>query len=117
MQGIDSGSVMPPGPPGKGPDRRPDNGPDKAPGKGPGKTSEKPPARPAAASKAETPASTGPSLRIYNLLARLPGPKNFADRIFMFSFLGTQLPLFLLLLYVDEQADLSPELLTTVSVV
>lgn len=91
MQGVDSGSVMPSGKPG---------------GKAatPTGVASDQPARPS-------------SLRIYNLLAKLPGPKNFAVRIFMFSFIGTQLPLFALLLYVVMNVEMTAEVLTTVSIV
>lgn len=92
MQGIDSGPVSPPG---------------KASGKA------------AAAARSASPAQSenSSSLRLYNLLARLPGPKNFAVRIFMFSFIGTQLPLFALLLYVLMNVELTAEVLTTFSIV
>ena len=93
MQGIDSGPVMPPG---------------------------KPSGKVAAASRATPPEAAGTkasSLRLYNLLAKLPGPKNFAVRIFMFSFIGTQLPLFALLLYVLMNVELTAEVLTTFSIV
>ena len=88
MQGIDSGSV---------------SSPEKA----------------AAAARPRSQASGGkaPSLRLYNLLAKLPGPRNFAVRIFMFSFVGTQLPLFALLLYVLMNVELTAEVLTTFSIV
>jgi diguanylate cyclase (GGDEF)-like protein len=112
MQGIDSGSLMPPGKPGRDSggkaDRELARGSNRGAGKEPGK---------APLVKSGTAKAPAPSLRIYNLISRLPGPKNFAVRIFMFSFLGTQLPLFALLLYVVMNADLTPELLTTVSVV
>src|SRR5690606_14136108 len=88
MQGIDSGPVMPPGKPA-------------------GKM----------AVTARTGDSKTPSLRLYNLLAKLPGPRNFAVRIFMFSFIGTQLPLFALLLYVLVNVELTAEMLTTFSIV
>jgi diguanylate cyclase (GGDEF)-like protein len=105
MQGLDSGSVMPSGTPGRGP------------GKAPGQPAGKSPLKPAGAGKTSAPGSSAPSLRIYNFISRLPGPKNFAVRIFMFSFLGTQLPLFLLLLYVITVTKLDAETLTTVSIV
>jgi diguanylate cyclase (GGDEF)-like protein len=57
------------------------------------------------------------SLPLYNLVSRLPGPKNFAVRIFIFSFLGTQLPLFALLLYILMNVELNAEILTTFSIV
>ncbi|HEY0963907.1 MAG TPA: diguanylate cyclase [Pseudomonadales bacterium] len=88
MQGIDSGSVSPP---------------EKAAGAAR-------PGSPASGAKA-------PSLRLYNLLAKLPGPRNFAVRIFMFSFVGTQLPLFALLLYILVNVELTAEVLTTFSIV
>ncbi|HTR00701.1 MAG TPA: GGDEF domain-containing protein [Candidatus Acidoferrum sp.] len=56
-------------------------------------------------------------LPLYNLVAKIPGPKNFAIKIFMFSFIGTQLPMFALLLYVVLHVTLTPEILTTVSIV
>jgi diguanylate cyclase (GGDEF)-like protein len=88
MQGIDSGPVK---------------SPEKAPAA----------ARPGSPARGEK----GPSLRLYNLLAKLPGPRNFAVRIFMFSFVGTQLPLFALLLYVLVNVELTAEMLTTFSIV
>ncbi|MEI7950211.1 MAG: GGDEF domain-containing protein [Gammaproteobacteria bacterium] len=56
-------------------------------------------------------------LPLYNLVNRLPGPKNFAIKIFMFSFIGTQLPMFALLLYVVMNVGMTAEILTTVSIV
>jgi diguanylate cyclase (GGDEF)-like protein len=56
-------------------------------------------------------------LPLYNLVAKMPGPKNFAVRIFMFSFIGTQLPMFALLLYVVMNVEMTAEILTTVSIV
>src|SRR5690606_40524174 len=78
-----------------------------------------PPGKPAGkmAVTARTGDSKTPSLRLYNLLAKLPGPRNFAVRIFMFSFIGTQLPLFALLLYVLVNVELTAEVLTTFSIV
>lgn len=57
------------------------------------------------------------SLPLYNLVSRMPGPRSFAVRIFMLSFIGTQLPMFLLLLYVVMNVELTAEILTTVSIV
>lgn len=93
MQGIDSGPVSPP---------------EKA-------SAAARPDSPARSGKEE--GEEGPSLRLYNLLAKLPGPRNFAVRIFMFSFVGTQLPLFALLLYVLMNVELTAEVLTTFSIV
>lgn len=64
-------------------------------------------------------ASAKPATRLplYNLVARIPGPKNFAIKIFLFSFIGTQLPMFALLFYVLLNVQLTPEILTTVSIV
>lgn len=78
-----------------------------------------PPEKASAAARSGSPARRGetPSLRLYNLLAKFPGPKNFAVRIFMFSFVGTQLPLFALLLYVLMNVELTAEVLTTFSIV
>ena len=56
-------------------------------------------------------------LPFYNLASKLPGPKNTAVRIFMLSFLGTQLPMFALLLYIIMNVELTPEALTTFSIV
>lgn len=56
-------------------------------------------------------------LPLYNLVSRLPGPRSFAVRIFMLSFVSTQLPMFLLLLYVVLNVELNAEILTTVSIV
>ncbi|MES2604182.1 MAG: GGDEF domain-containing protein [Pseudomonadota bacterium] len=56
-------------------------------------------------------------LPLYNLVAKIPGPKNFAVKIFMFSFLGTQLPMFALLLYVVMSVEMNSEILTTVTIV
>lgn len=98
MQGIDSGSVMPSGKPGA------------PPGGAAGSTK---PVAPNPVPGDRKPAS----LRIYNIISRLPGPKNFAVRIFMFSFIGTQVPLFALLLYVLMNVELTAEVLTTFSIV
>lgn len=79
-----------------------------------------PPEKASAAARPGGPARGGEatsSLRLYNLLAKLPGPRNFAVRIFMFSFVGTQLPLFALLLYVLMNVELTAEVLTTFSIV
>jgi diguanylate cyclase (GGDEF)-like protein len=56
-------------------------------------------------------------LPLYNLVAKIPGPKNFAVKIFMYSFIGTQLPMFLLLLYVVLNVEMNAEILATVSIV
>lgn len=56
-------------------------------------------------------------LPLYNLVAKIPGPKNFAVKIFMFSFIGTQLPMFALLLYVVMNVEINTEILTTVTIV
>jgi diguanylate cyclase (GGDEF)-like protein len=56
-------------------------------------------------------------LPLYNLVSRMPGPRSFAVRIFMLSFIGTQLPMFILLLYVVMNVELNAEILTTVSIV
>lgn len=56
-------------------------------------------------------------LPLYNLVSRLPGPRSFAVRIFMLSFISTQLPMFILLLYVVMNVELNAEILTTVSIV
>jgi|GEM_PF-744220 len=56
-------------------------------------------------------------LPLYNLVSRMPGPRSFAVRIFMLSFIGTQLPMFILLLYVVMNVELNSEILTTVSIV
>ena len=56
-------------------------------------------------------------LPLYNLISRLPGPRSFAVRIFMLSFISTQLPMFILLLYVVMNVELNAEILTTVSIV
>jgi diguanylate cyclase (GGDEF)-like protein len=56
-------------------------------------------------------------LPLYHLLARLPGPRNFAVRIFMFAFLGTQVPLFILMIYLLMNVELTPEVLTTFSII
>ena len=75
-------------------------------------------APPSAASEAAIPAvTTATKLPLYNLVARIPGPRNFAIKIFMFSFIGTQLPMFALLLYVLMNVELTSEILTTVSIV
>jgi diguanylate cyclase (GGDEF)-like protein len=58
-----------------------------------------------------------PKLPLYNLVSRLPGPRSFAVRIFLLSFISTQLPMFLLLLYVVLNVELNAEILTTVSIV
>lgn len=72
----------------------------------------------AAADAASSPAaSTATKLPLYNLVAKIPGPRNFAIKIFMFSFIGTQLPMFALLLYVLMNVELTSEILTTVSIV
>jgi hypothetical protein len=56
-------------------------------------------------------------LPLYNLVAKIPGPRNFAIKIFLFSFIGTQLPMFALLIYVLMSVELNAEILTTVSIV
>ncbi|MES2626259.1 MAG: GGDEF domain-containing protein [Pseudomonadota bacterium] len=56
-------------------------------------------------------------LPFYNLASKLPGPKNTGVRIFMFSFLGTQLPLFALLIYVLVSVELTNEVMTTFNIV
>jgi diguanylate cyclase (GGDEF)-like protein len=56
-------------------------------------------------------------LPFYNLASKLPGPRNTAVRIFMFSFLGTQLPMFALLVYILMSVELTAEVLTTFSIV
>jgi len=72
---------------------------------------------PAAAPKSPPVSSTAIKLPLYNLISRLPGPKNFAVRIFIFSFIGTQLPLFGLMLYILMNVELTTEVLTTFSIV
>lgn len=64
-----------------------------------------------------TPERKATKLPLYNLVSKMPGPKNFAVRIFMFSFIGTQLPMFALLLYVVMNVEMTAEILTTVSIV
>ena len=64
-----------------------------------------------------TPASTVTKLPLYNLFATIPGPRNFAVKIFLFSFVGTQLPMFALLVYMLMNVELNAEILTTVSIV
>jgi diguanylate cyclase (GGDEF)-like protein len=71
----------------------------------------------AAAETASPAATTATKLPLYNLGAKIPGPRNFAIKIFMFSFIGTQLPMFALLLYVLMNVELTSEILTTVSIV
>ncbi len=95
MQGIDSGPVIPPGKPGTPP--------------GKSAATAKPPGHVSGEGNA--------SWRLYNFISKLPGPKNFAVRIFMFSFIGTQVPLFALLLYVLMSVELNAEVLTTFSIV
>lgn len=56
-------------------------------------------------------------LPFYNLASKLPGPKNTAVRIFMFSFLGTQLPMFALMVYILMSVELTAEVLTMFSIV
>jgi len=56
-------------------------------------------------------------LPLYNLVSRMPGPRSFAVRIFMLSFIGTQLPMFILLLYVVMNVELNAEMLTTMSII
>jgi diguanylate cyclase (GGDEF)-like protein len=56
-------------------------------------------------------------LPLYNLVSRMPGPRSFPVRIFMLSFIGTQLPMFILLLYVVMNVEMNAEILTTVSIV
>ncbi len=68
MQGIDCGSVIPSGKPGT------------PPGGATGTT--KP-----VATNPDSGVGNPATLRIYDLISRLPGPKNFAVRIFMFFFL------------------------------
>jgi diguanylate cyclase (GGDEF)-like protein len=72
---------------------------------------------PAKSASAPSASNNSPKLRIYNFLSKLPGPKNFAVRIFMFSFVGTQLPMFALLLYVMIKTELDAETLTIISTV
>jgi len=57
------------------------------------------------------------NLPLYNLVSKLPGPRNFVVKIFMFSFIVTQLPMFALLLYVVMNVELNAEILTTVTIV
>lgn len=77
------------------------------------------PADTSTAADAELPVLAGSTARlpIYNLISRLPGPKNFAVRIFFFSFIFTQLPLFGLMLYILMNVELNAEVLTTFSIV
>lgn len=56
-------------------------------------------------------------LPLYDLAAKLPGPKNTAMRIFMLSFLSAQLPLFALLAYIFLNVELTAEVLTTLNIV
>lgn len=71
------------------------------------------------AEAADTPQRSKSAIRLplYNLISRMPGPRSFAVRIFMLSFIGTQLPMFILLLYVVMNVELNAEILTTVSIV
>jgi diguanylate cyclase (GGDEF)-like protein len=57
------------------------------------------------------------ALPLYNLVMRLPGPKNFAVRAFMLSFITTLLPMFGLMGYVALNVELTPEMIATVSIV
>jgi diguanylate cyclase (GGDEF)-like protein len=54
---------------------------------------------------------------LYDLISRLPGPRNFALKIFLFSFITTQLPMFLLLLYVALNVEMTTEMIATISFV
>ncbi|MEY4640831.1 MAG: hypothetical protein RLZZ227_825 [Pseudomonadota bacterium] len=130
MPGLDSGSLMPPGKPRTPQDKvtaanKPTpagaaasslshssaGGGGKSTGTNAGASGGK------SGGKDSGPGSKPPTLHLYNLLSRMPGPRNFAVRIFMFSFIGTQLPLFALLLYVLMNVELTAEVLTTFSIV
>lgn len=66
---------------------------------------------------AQSPEKLQIKLPLYNLVAKIPGPKNFAVKIFLFSFIGTQMPMFALLLYVVMNVEMNAEILTTVTIV
>lgn len=61
--------------------------------------------------------SNAKQMPLYDLISRLPGPRNFALKIFLFSFITTQLPMFLLLLYVALNVELNTEIIATISFV
>ena len=53
----------------------------------------------------------------YRFLSKLPGPNNFAYRAFLLSFLCTQLPILLVLVYVILNVEMTADMLTIVSIV
>lgn len=61
--------------------------------------------------------SNAKQMPLYDLISRLPGPRNFALKIFLFSFITTQLPMFLLLLYVALNVEMTTEMIATISFV
>lgn len=61
--------------------------------------------------------SNARQMPLYDLISRLPGPRNFALKIFLFSFITTQLPMFLLLLYVALNVEMNTEMIATISFV
>lgn len=61
--------------------------------------------------------SNAKQMPLYDLISRLPGPRNFALKIFLFSFITTLLPMFLLLLYVALNVEMNAEMIATISFV
>lgn len=61
--------------------------------------------------------SNAKKMPLYDRISRLPGPRNFALKIFLYSFLTTQLPMFILLLYVALNVEMNAEVIATISFV
>ena len=73
--------------------------------------------RRAARKSGREPENSPAALPLYNLVMKIPGPKNFAFRAFLLSFITTLMPMFGLMLYVALNVELTPEMIATVSIV